>query len=191
MRAIRTLGFMLLAAVGAHAGECAVTVALTNPNLASPAVLAKAKAVAAGIFAGIDVDVRWTAREKLLPSHCTTRIDAQLEIAAGPGERPSSLAYTALGEGSDRRLHIYFDRVAAMVPNTALGTLVGHVLAHEIAHILEGVPRHSDAGVMKAQWGRKDLRELAYHPLRFQLVDEALIHAGLATLTNEAAASND
>jgi hypothetical protein len=41
---------------------------------------------------------------------------------------------------------------------------------------------------MKACWERKDLEGMAYHPLRFQLVDEALIHAGL---TNQAIGAND
>jgi hypothetical protein len=29
---------------------------------------------------------------------------------------------------------------------------VPYVLAHEIAHIIEGSDRHSDSGVMKAEW---------------------------------------
>jgi hypothetical protein len=58
-----------------------------------------------------------------------------------------------------------------------VGTLLGHVIAHEITHILQGVPRHSETGVMKARWERKDLQALVDHPLRFAPVDEALIHA--------------
>ena len=32
------------------------------------------------------------------------------------------------------------------------GFLLGHVLAHEIGHVLQGVARHSATGVMKGRW---------------------------------------
>jgi hypothetical protein len=153
-------------------------VTLSNPNLASQAVVVTAKAVAGEIFAGIGVELQWAGTS--CRGNCATRIDVHLEAAAGPAERPASLAYATLGLESGRHIHIYFDRVAAMVPKASVGTLLGHVLAHEIGHILEGAPRHSDSGVMKARWERRDLQSLLHQPLRFELVDEALIHAALA-----------
>lgn len=42
----------------------------------------------------------------------------------------------------------------------------GHVMAHEIAHILKGVSRHSADGVMKAQWDDHNRREMTYGRFR-------------------------
>ena len=178
MRAIRVLGITLLTAVSLRA-ECAVNVTLVSGNFARAAAVIKAKSVAVDIFAGIGMELGWS-KAATDGRRCITRIEARLEIASGPGEHPDAMAYATLGVGTDRRIHVFIDRVAAMVPESWLGTLLGHVLAHEITHVLEGVPRHSDGGVMKARWDRHDLQCLIHHPLHFDLVDAALIHAALS-----------
>ncbi len=180
MRAIRVLGITLLAAVSVAAEECAVNVSLGSANLANAATLIKAKTVAAEVFGGIGVGLGWSAKGIPDNRRCVIRIKALLEISSSFHEHPDSLAYATVGVRADREVHIFIDRVAAMVPESSFGILLGHVLAHEITHVLEGVPRHSERGLMKARWGRSDLQRLVDHPLRFDLVDQALIHAALA-----------
>lgn len=55
----------------------------------------------------------------------------------------------------------FYDRVLANSRPTGLPFLLGHVLAHEIGHILQGVERHSSAGVMKEKWDYRDYVENA------------------------------
>src|SRR5260370_30619151 len=153
MRAIRVLGITLLATASVPAEECAVNVTLISGNVASAAVVIKAKTVAGDIFAGIGVELGWSKVTMDGPSGIR-RIAARLEIASGPNDRPDALAYATVGLEADRKIHVFIDRVAAMVPESSLGTLLGHVLAHEITHVLEGVPRHSGSGRMKARWAR-------------------------------------
>jgi hypothetical protein len=184
MRAILMMAVALAAGMSARAAECTVTVEMTNPSAVPAVVLVRAKEVAAGIFAEIGVELRWGGKRH----GCASRIEVQLEAAGSPEFRRDSLAYAALGVAADQCIHVFVDRVNSMVPAPATGALLGHVLAHEIAHVLEGSPRHSEEGVMKARWELTDLRELTRHPLRFQLVDEALIHAGLTHA--EVAANN-
>jgi hypothetical protein len=183
MRAIRVLGITLLAAASVPAEECAVNLVMGSGNLVSAATAIKAKTVAAEIFAGIGVDLAWS-QTTMDGGRCITRIKARLEVASGPGQHPDALAYATVGVGADQQIHIFIDRVAPSVPESSLGTLLGHVLAHEITHVLEGVPRHSDQGVMKARWDRGDLLRLVNQALRFDLVDEALIHAALTNAAN-------
>jgi hypothetical protein len=57
------------------------------------------------------------------------------------------------------------------------------VLVHEVSHILEGVSRHSDSGVMKARWTGNDFA------LGFAQMDVELIHEGLDARARQAAAS--
>jgi hypothetical protein len=59
-------------------------------------------------------------------------------------------------------------------------TLLAHVLVHEITHILEGIPHHSQDGVMKAHWTPQDIVRMASRPLPFDPQDVALIQYGLA-----------
>jgi hypothetical protein len=49
------------------------------------------------------------------------------------------------------------------------------VLVHEITHILQGVDRHSESGIMKAQWTIDDYRAMASKPLSFTPLDVKLI----------------
>jgi len=45
--------------------------------------------------------------------------------------------------------------------------VLGHVIAHEIAHVLLG-PGHSEQGIMRAEWSRYDLRRISWGlPLGF------------------------
>ena len=61
-----------------------------------------------------------------------------------------------------------------------LPIVLGHVLVHEITHILQGIQRHSASGVMKAYWDREDCGQMTWKPLRFEPEDVDLIYVGLA-----------
>ena len=57
--------------------------------------------------------------------------------------------------------------------------LLGHVLAHEITHVLQGINRHSDGGVMKAEWDAADFEQMRSRTLPFTETDVILIERGL------------
>ena len=60
------------------------------------------------------------------------------------------------------------------------GTVLGHVMVHEITHIIQGVSRHSDTGLMKPHWSSHDLTEMRYKPLPFAQEDLILLYSALA-----------
>lgn len=45
--------------------------------------------------------------------------------------------------------------------------ILAHAIAHEIGHLLLGPDRHSDHGIMRANWGRRDLQEAGRGQLFF------------------------
>jgi len=47
-------------------------------------------------------------------------------------------------------------------------SLLGHVMAHEIGHLLQGTTQHSESGIMKARWTGQDFTEKAWRPLGFR-----------------------
>jgi hypothetical protein len=53
------------------------------------------------------------------------------------------------------------------------------VIAHEVTHILQGIARHSDQGLMKPCWNRADYNEMAWKSLPLTDEDVRLIHLGL------------
>ena len=55
------------------------------------------------------------------------------------------------------------DRVGA----DAGGLLLGHLIAHEIGHLLLGPDRHSSTGIMRPKWSRKDAKVASSGELLF------------------------
>jgi hypothetical protein len=45
--------------------------------------------------------------------------------------------------------------------------VLAHVLVHEVTHILQGFPRHSESGVMKAHWDSQNFAQMTWQPLPF------------------------
>jgi hypothetical protein len=90
------------------------------------------------------------------------------------------MAYAMPYEGAHIRL--LYDRIALTGPKL-LPNLLTHVLVHEIAHILQGVPRHSDEGLMKARWTQEDYNSMLRKPLEFTSEDIDLILEGLKART--------
>ena len=50
------------------------------------------------------------------------------------------------------------------------GILLGHVLAHEIGHVLQAIERHSETGLMKERWSMREISDMwrgsaAFHGL--------------------------
>lgn len=46
-------------------------------------------------------------------------------------------------------------------------TLLGHVIAHEIGHLLLGTNAHSRMGIMRSQWHDEEVRSIAMGRLLF------------------------
>ncbi len=98
---------------------------------------------------------------------------------------PDAWAYALPYEGT--HIVVFYDRIQQKVPPARVPTLLAHVMAHEITHILEGVKRHSESGVMKAQWDDVDLFEMGRKPLAFAEEDVNLIYLGLDARKSRAA----
>jgi len=61
-----------------------------------------------------------------------------------------------------------------------VGSVLGHVMAHEIAHVLQGISRHSETGLMRPHWSHGDYRQMPVKPLPLTPYDIQLIRRGMA-----------
>jgi hypothetical protein len=90
-----------------------------------------------------------------------------LAADAPENRKPGELAYALPYEGT--HIVIFHDRVSKMAPNQAPSVLA-HVLVYEVTHIVQGIPRHSETGVMKAQWDSSDFTQMTWKPREVRLM---------------------
>jgi hypothetical protein len=132
-----------------------VTVCL-NPG-ANAAMFFRAEATATQILRQANVDLNW--RDSTIP--CTkdgNGIVFTFSQTTPANLHPGALAYALPFEGA--HVVLFYDRVLTSVSSRLAPYLTGHVLAHEIVHILQRVDQHSDTGVMKAHWAHADFSDM-------------------------------
>jgi Zn-dependent protease with chaperone function len=140
-----------------------------------------AQALAGRMFAAIGISLEWVNGK---PDAESSPPPIIIEVVMGAPEnfKPRSLAYALPYEGS--HITVFVDRIENM---RAPGNVLAHVMVHEIAHILQGISRHSATGVMKARWTSGDFADMRFRPLPFTPLDIELIYSGLALRTARAA----
>jgi len=145
--------------------------------------LGRAKQVAATILRQAGVETVWTA--------CRTSLaDSPKDAACQRPLGPRDLVLRVVNESMARRmgrhyetlgyaLHVRegFSTVAAAYHHRAIelerGTIaprfaiLGHMMAHELGHLLLEEEGHSGDGIMRAVWGPEDLQKAAFGRLAF------------------------
>lgn len=91
---------------------------------------------------------------------------------------PDAQGYTAAGAGGPPAAMISFHRVerTAARYGVARVVLLGHVIAHELGHLLLGRGSHGSA-VMKEIWGSSELAQLAQGALMFSPAEQRQFRA--------------
>lgn len=135
-----------------------------------------AELVATRIFRRIGVTLNWVRGRRACPADALV---LSVTEQTPPDLLPGALAYAQPYEGTTIR--VFADRVsfASDHPNRLCGRVLGHVFAHEIGHMLQGVSRHSAEGVMKGKWNSFDFSGMRARPLTFTDLDISLIHNGV------------
>lgn len=152
------------------------------------AELGQAERTAAGIFAGISVAVLFRAgAEPKSPGEGAIRIEMQLDAKTPAQFHAGAMAYAMPFGASGTRIHVFCDRVRNTQPDGGTGTILGYVMAHEIAHVLQGVSRHSAEGIMKAHWEIPDYGQMKSGTLPFDPPDAELIHEALEKRATQSA----
>ena len=135
--------------------------------------------LASAIFNKIGVRLIWHAGE--LPAG-QGAIGICIVEHAPKSASPKALASAQLSGSSRSEITIYEDRVQSLLDEgrglAAVAT--GYILAHELAHVMQGVARHSESGILKVRWSGDDWNEMMIHKLAFTDSDVELIHRGLA-----------
>jgi hypothetical protein len=136
-------------------------------ELVAPSVLLRAEAMATRMFAGIGVRVQWTSRRpgrsaEAARGGCAPKRPEEIVVRMVSRRArfatSDALAY-ALPYASDGvRITVFYSELREALRDQPRlePVLLAHVLVHEITHVLQGVERHSSAGVMQARWNSRD-----------------------------------
>ncbi len=154
-----------------------LTVYLRDNATVPIVVRSQALELANKMFGTIGIRLDWHSGE-LPRTSSTEQIGIELATRTPVNLLPGALAYALPYEGV--HIRVFYDRIQGEVAPGLRAMLLAHVLVHEITHILQGIARHADSGVMKAVWTPQDHFQMRAGALPFTPEDVMLIHLGMA-----------
>jgi hypothetical protein len=174
---------LVATAAGSHGEVVVVGVSISLQTDIPGSLLIRARNEASTMYS--EAGVRFVWRDRLPdPGESDAAIELLVIIVGRPmPERPSPPGEMGVASGTPaergRIAHIFFDRVsaAADIHRTGVEKMLGLAIAHELGHLLLPDGRHSDDGVMRAEWTRGDFDALKRGRLRMTAAEGRLIHA--------------
>jgi hypothetical protein len=186
---MRSLFFLLMtaAAAAAQGDKPVIEVFLpSTPSGQMDAAFLRARSVVNEIYSEIGVRVIWNSSASH-PSGCSKTplhrmIVVRLAATTPAGASESAFAFSNLYATNGPCVTLLMDRLLCEFRINPLNTgfLLGHTLAHEIGHVLQGMPRHSETGVMKDHWSLGERLRMSQGRLHFTPHDVELILGALA-----------
>ena len=124
------------------------------------AVLGPAETFAARILASADITLTWHMSIRSTRNGPNRMIVLDLAGKAAAAQSKNALGYSLLHEGV--HASIFYDRIRHVATENQQTYVLAHAMAHEIAHLLQGVRHHSTTGVMKAYWDQGDIFDMRH-----------------------------
>ena len=178
----RVVGILLVAqAMGAAQREIAVQ--LYNSASAPKGEVQKALGEAGWILSQAGIRAQWvdcgnSVRGGAELRGCQPRTETGLFVLSivsedprGPGAA-EALGFAVFAGRKNGAVVVYSHIRSALRDNPQYAdcNLLGHVIAHELGHLLLRSPQHGD-GVMKADWNGRDFEAMRQRRLKFSLAE--------------------
>jgi hypothetical protein len=156
-------------------------------------LLQGARAEAARAFKPTKVQINWVdCTSAALGTACEGDSSRLLTVRILPKALPQTSKYAlgaAIWSGDSVTAFIFYDRVLGLGTHTMLvQTILGRVLAHEIAHLLLPHGAHSKLGIMRGAWSADDLQVNAPPFLGLSANSIRLMQAEVSRLSGTGAA---
>ena len=148
-----------------------------NPAWLRQPVIERATMIADHILAVAGVRLTWRGNLDPCLEEAVKAVQVDLSWNRPPSELPGALGYAQ--PFGDAYVRVFCNRIQQSVPPEREPYKLGHVLAHEITHVLQGTNFHAVSGVMRAVLDFGDCRRMTLHPLMFTATDILLIRQGL------------
>jgi hypothetical protein len=142
-----------------------LTLAVCDQTAVASEVLAGARRHVVRIFSDANVDVTWLTLDRrsqcALPGGNGRRFIVVILPKAPSGwASPEAMGFAPTSAGPYPRGYVFYNFVQYSVDalerhylrTWALGTMLGHAIAHELGHLLIPGDAHSPQGIMTAHW---------------------------------------
>jgi hypothetical protein len=140
-------------------------------------ILKQAELEATRIFAAIGITLLWTnttpGSAEPYPASA-----AQLKITIIPESRMKQHRRNlGAAQRFDVRAYAFYNRIEGLSHHNGIdvASLLGHVIAHEIGHLLLPYDSHTSSGLMRGEWNRGQLKDTAKGVLAFTAEQAELI----------------
>ncbi len=167
-----------------------VTVRVNNNIRTPPHILIPAQGVASQVLAQAGIRLVWRNTSNTVPTmpigSCGERRLQTIDITfvdKAPKDQPYfAMAIAHPFSGGGVRIVVFWDRVQSVhqdVDPSTIRIVLGHILAHEIGHILIGKNEHSPSGLMKARFSGGDKGRMRRAPLPINPTDIGVMQNNL------------
>ena len=165
-----------------HTEDPVVFACLQSETLVTGGVLPLGEQTAAQIFSSIGVELHWSCDAR--PANT---ILIRLAARVPKHFRKGTLAFALPFARKGVRITVFYDRLEPIFEEhqAFAGSIFGHVLAHEIAHVLERVDAHAETGLMRSQWGENDFVSMKFNAFRFAPEDAQTIRESVEKVSLE------
>jgi hypothetical protein len=151
-----------MSAQAAQASEV-VTVYLASNAMVTPMILCQTRNLTSEMFARAGVEIEWrNGRPRDSASWEKRTVVVHLEDRTPRDRRPGALGFARPYEGVNST--VFYHRVDQLATRNEAPTLLAFVMVHEITHLLQRRSRHSESGIMKANWATSDYYQMARNP---------------------------
>ena len=151
-------------------------------------VLEQAKHAATRVFALSNIDLQWIGHGPYQPCSLTVRIAPKPTGAMNLGQFVMGMA-PGTQEARGILAFAFYDRIQHYSAHLGLDAsqMLGHVMAHELGHLLLPLGAHSVTGVMRAAWDGAQANQARMGLLSFAPAEGALIRERLSACASRAA----
>ena len=170
-----------------------ISISVYNDAEVPAEVLRHAENEASHVFRQAGIEVTWLScklpalseeasracREVVFPEHLHLRI---VRKSLGLKGETLGISFQA-DDGSGCYADLFYEPMQHLHQSdgTDIASLLGHVAAHEIGHLLLGANSHSSAGIMHARWTAEELARARVGGLIFSENESRCMKARLAT----------
>ena len=143
-----------------------------------PTALTNTEGVAAAIFQEVGVETAWVdcplswtelkrypaCQEKMQTTDLVLRIlPKSMAMKVRTGDDALGFAKPCPEDEPACDLTVFYHRVDGLATDGyPKDRILGHVIAHEVGHVLLGLGAHSDIGIMRRVWSRHDLQHISW-----------------------------
>jgi len=143
------------------------------------------RATVTWMYARIGIRLAWREGVAASGAPSASAVTIQVRFAgSGPVNATSdALAFALPFADGVTAMTVMYHRIQMVAGKASREqSILAHVLAHEIGHILQCTNQHSQTGVMKAHWNGQDYDAMGKKPLDFTQDDVDLILQGLNSM---------